>query len=110
MIRDAENTFIANEDIGTESNVVFVGGGDAVKEMYLFVSVAAGTGGTVTLNTSDEVAMSDAAVLGEYPLAADSPVKARVPIGMKKYLQVDIAAGSCTGKVSAYLAYDVDVQ
>lgn len=110
MIRDAENTFVEKTAIASaESNVVFVGGGDAVKEMYLYASVAAGSGGTVTLNTSDDEAMSGAVVLGEYPLSADAPVRARVPIGMKKYLQIDVAAGSCSGDFTAYLAYDVNI-
>lgn len=110
MIRDAENTFVDNMDVSSaESNVVFVGGGDAVKEMYLYALVAAGSDGTIKLNTSDDEAMSDAVELGEYPLSADAPVRARVPIGMKKYLKVDVSAGSCTGNLTAYLAYDVDI-
>ena len=111
MIRDTQNTFVDNTDIASaESNVIFVGGGDAVKEMYLYATVAAGTGGTVTLKTADAESMSGAVTLGEYPLAAAAPVRARVPIGMKKYLQVDVSAGSCTGKLSAFLAYDVNVE
>lgn len=111
MIRDAENTFIENTDIASAvSNVVFVGGGDAVREMYLYATVKAGTGGSVELKTADEDTMSGAVTLGEWSLAADAPVRARVPIGMKKYLQVEVTAGSCTGECSAYLAYDVNVE
>lgn len=110
MIRDAENTFVENTDIGSaESNVVFVGGGNAVKEMYLYASVAAGSGGSVKLNTSDDEAMSGAVEIGEFPLSAEAPVRVRVPIGMKKYLKLDVTAGSCTGNFTAYLAYDVNI-
>lgn len=110
MIRDAQNTFVHDTDVSTAtSNVVFVGGGDAVKEMYLYAHVGGGTGGSVALKTSDDEAMGSAVTLGTWPLAGGAPVKARVPIGMKKYLQVAITKGSLTGNISAYLAYDVDV-
>lgn len=111
MIRDAQNTFVADVDIATATpNVICVGGGDAVKEMYLYVNVAAGTGGSVVLKTSDAEDLASAVTLGTYPLAAGAPIKTRLPIGMKKYLGLTITKGSCTGNVSAYLAYDVDLK
>lgn len=110
MIRDAQNTFVHDTDVASAtSNIVFVGGGDAVKEMYLYAHVAGGTGGSIALKTSDDAAMGSAVTLGTWSLAGGAPVKTRVPIGMKKYLQVAITKGSLTGNISAYLAYDVDV-
>ena len=110
MIRDAENTFVANTDIATATpDVIYVGGGDAVKEMYLYVTVSGGTGGSVALKTADTADMASAVTLGTYALAGGAPIKTRVPIGMKKYLGITITKGSCTGNVSAYLAYDVNV-
>jgi hypothetical protein len=110
MIRDAQNTFVDNVDVASAtSNVVFVGGGDAVKEMYLYAHVTGGTGGSIALKTSDDVAMGSAVTLGTWSLGGDAPIKTRIPIGMKKYLQIAITKGSLTGNLSAYLAYDVNV-
>lgn len=110
MIRDAQNTFVDNVDVASAtSNVVFVGGGDAVKEMYLFATVAGGTGGSVALKTADTEDMASAVTLGTYALAGGAPIKTRIPVGMKKYLQIAVTKGSLTGNLSAYLAYDVNM-
>lgn len=117
MIRDAENTFGMNIDIATATNsdVIHMGGGDAVNQMYLYVAAAgtlAGSGGSLALETSDTENFATKTVLGTYPLGTGTgkQVAARLPIGVKKYLRLAITKGTATGKINAFLAYDVDIR
>lgn len=119
MIRDAQNTFGTKINLATDTvstNVIHVGGGDAVNQMYLYVNAntaIVGTGGSISLETSDAENFGTKTVLGTYPLSTGvgEQVKARLPIGCKKYLRLAITKGSITaGTVIAYLAYDVNIR
>lgn len=129
MIRDAENTFCKDLDLtaqtatATYSDVINVGGGDAVNQMYLYVGAPkALQDGTLTLvlQTSDkeDFPSDNTNDLGTYTISKDKgeKVKARLPIGCKKYLRLKLSAtldASKTkigaGLLTAFLTYDVNI-
>lgn len=127
MIRDSQNTFCKELNLAAQTatasltDVIFTGGGDAVNQMYLVVAVPVALQDgtlTVTLQTSDTENFAIPKDLGTFtvPKAIGIPVKARLPIGCQKYLRLKLVANLDAtktslgnGKITAFLAYDVDI-
>lgn len=127
MIRDAENTFSKDLDVSAYtataaySDVIYVGEGDAANQMYLYAAVTTALqDGTLTavLQTSDTEAFTSATDLATYSISktVGEKIKAKVPLGCKKYLRfkytatLDASKSSLgAGKVTAFLAYDVNI-
>lgn len=113
MILDKENAFFHNADLanGTDGNIV-VTSGDAYEQCFLVGAVSKALSGpaTIKLITSDTEDMASPVELGTYTLAAEvgSDIKARIPFGIKKYLQAKIT-GATTGTCTVAVAMDVNL-
>lgn len=113
MILDKENAFFYKADLarGTTGDVVSVGG-DAYEQCFIVGNVAKALSATatVTLTTSDTADMASPVTLGTYTLAsaAGSVFAARIPFGVKKYLQAKIT-GATSGTCTVAVAMDVAI-
>lgn len=111
MILDKENAFFYKADLAksTTGDVVSVGG-DAYEQCFIVGNVAKALSGaaTVTLTTSDTADMASPVTLGTYTLAAEvgSNFAARIPFGIKNYLQAKIT-GATRGTCTVAVAMDV---
>ncbi len=116
MIFDKENLFLdgvaASGMTNALSNVVVNGeGGNAANPLYLFAGVKGGDAGkkiTVVLETADVEAFTTPVTLGTFEGTATAPVKAKLPIGAKKYLRLKVTSTFTAGTVTAGLVNDVD--
>ena len=128
MIFDNEALFLNKKAASTygttaaySDNVVANGaGGDAYEACFLaiVVSEAATAGGnlTIVLQTSDAEAFGsgvvDAATYSVPIGAIGEVVKARLPVGMKKYMRLKLTGSASVtgdGKITAGLVMDVNV-
>ena len=127
MIRDAQNTFCKDLDVSSATSaadytdVIFLGGGDCVDQMYLVIAVTKPLqDGTLaaTLQTSDTEDFTTAKDMlsAHVSKSVGMPVKMRLPIGMQKYARIKYAAtldadktSIGSGLVTSFLAYDVDI-
>lgn len=95
------------------SDVVVNGaGGDAANPLWLAVKVhtAVSSAATVALKTSDSENMSSSTTLVTLDIATTTKnLSVKIPKGAKKYLRLDVAAGTSltTGNVTAGLVLDV---
>ena len=116
MIFDQQNLFYdAKALTGTavSSNVVANGaGGDAVNPLWVAIKMktAVSSAATAALKTSDSEDMSGAVTLTTVNIATTTKsLNFKLPQGCKKFLTLDIAAGTAltTGNITAGLVSDV---
>lgn len=118
MRLDKENIFFekpAAELVdGALGDVIAMGGGDSINPMWLYVGPKLESGSVaLTLETADDEAFSEAVALGSFTLDEKAPVRAKVPLGVKKYLRIKASESSTptnatAAKIVAALAVDVD--
>lgn len=121
MIYDAENTFLWQKDVtkvgtgGIDSDVVYLGKGDAVQPLWLAVTVSAplSDDATVTVETSEKETMTGKKTLGTFTLAkGERKLAAKLPVGVLGYVRVHVAAAAATlgaAKMNAVLVLDTDL-
>ena len=117
MIYDGENNFFYQQDLsaGTDSNVVWNGGGSAYVPLWLSITVdsALAADATITIKTSDNENMSGAETLLTVPVPKEAGTRlaVRMPNGGKKYYQLSAAAGDTpTGTLTAALVIDTEME
>lgn len=101
---------------GVLGDVIAMGGGDSINPMWLYVGPKLKSGSVaLTLETADDEEFSEAVVaLGSFTLDEKAPVRAKVPLGVKKYLRIKATSKTGTptnataAKTVAALAVDVD--
>lgn len=118
MRLDKENIFFekpAAELVdGVLGDVIAMGGGDSINPMWLYVGPKLESGSVaLTLETADDEEFSEAVTLGSFTLDEKAPVRAKVPLGVKKYLRIKASESSTptnatAAKIVAALAVDVD--
>lgn len=120
MIYDAENMFMTKKDLsgGTDSDVIYNGGGSAYNALWLYVLVDQELGGdaTISLKTSDNEDMSGAVELTALKItkAEGSTAAVRLPQGGLKYFQISVGetlgeGASASGVMTAGLVLDTDL-
>lgn len=118
MILDRENMFMDAQAASGMSNalsdVVANGaGGDAANPLWLYAGVKGGNAAgklTVALETDSVEAFSAPVALGTYEGKAGAPVRAKLPLGAKKFLRLKVTSTFTSGTVTAGLVSDVDAQ
>lgn len=112
MILDAQNMFFDKADMSKTltSNIINVGAGDAYDPMWLYAGakgLSSSGAITVKLETSDTEDFTSSDTLATY---AALPIKAKLPLGGKKYLKLTITNTYTTGELTATLVNDVNIQ
>lgn len=112
MIFDGENMFFNQQKLSSgdlESDVVFVGEGEANCPLRLFLGVSkdAGTGTASTvIETSATEDFTSATTLGTFTAV---PLSVTVPRGNLGYLRLKVTSTYSTGTVTAGLVLDDDI-
>lgn len=112
MIFDGENLFFNAKDCSGAalvSDVVKVGVGESYEPMKFFLAVAGTTEKTATveLQTSKDEAFSNPVTLATF---SGLPISAPVPRGNLGYLRVNMTKAPSSGKVTAGLVLDDDIE
>lgn len=117
MITDKELRFFDKAALPATSDILNAGKGDAGRgdPLWLFLAIlgAPATAATVKVKTSHNADMSSPVEIATHTVAAADVqrggvvLKAKLPVGCRKYLQLDLT-GPATGTVSAGIVLGVD--